>query len=327
MKAQLLLCALVVSTCAQAASDLQTAPPKPAAGKPIARVNGVVLTDRDLLREMYTIFPYARVHNGFPQTMEADIRKGAMKMIVFEELVYQEALRRKMTISPAEMKAAMADFRKRFPNQDEYDKFLKSEANNSPDVLRTKIRRSLLIEEMLKLNVSDRATVSVAEAKAYYDHNPDKFRIPDSLSVQTISILPPPNATPEQLKDVRKRAETAYRQAKTARNYEEFGLLAEKLSEDDYRVMMGDHKAVDKNQLPPEILKAAMSMKDGQISDLIPVGTAFCVFRLNAHVPPGMQKFEAVKDSLRKKLEQAKTEQLRSSLGQKLRAGAKVEEL
>ena len=30
-------------------------------GKPVARVNGSVLTDRDLLREMYIIFPYARV--------------------------------------------------------------------------------------------------------------------------------------------------------------------------------------------------------------------------------------------------------------------------
>src|SRR5579872_6248431 len=35
-------------------------------GRPVVRVNGTILTDRDLLREMFTIFPYARVHNGFP---------------------------------------------------------------------------------------------------------------------------------------------------------------------------------------------------------------------------------------------------------------------
>ena len=35
-------------------------------------MNGAVLTDRDLLREMYTIFPYAKQHNGgFPQAMES----------------------------------------------------------------------------------------------------------------------------------------------------------------------------------------------------------------------------------------------------------------
>src|SRR5580698_10544363 len=56
-----------------------------ASGKPVARVNGAVLTDRDLLREMYNIFPYARQHKGsFPQELEPSIRSGALKMIVFE---------------------------------------------------------------------------------------------------------------------------------------------------------------------------------------------------------------------------------------------------
>ena len=54
--------------------------------KPVARVNGAVLTDRDLLREMYAIFPYAQQHNGFPKAQEAAIRQGALEMIIFEEL-------------------------------------------------------------------------------------------------------------------------------------------------------------------------------------------------------------------------------------------------
>ena len=69
-------------------------------GKPVARVNGAVLTDRDLQREMFAIFPYARQHNGnVPQEMEPQIRQGAMQMIIFEELLYQEAQRRKITVS------------------------------------------------------------------------------------------------------------------------------------------------------------------------------------------------------------------------------------
>jgi hypothetical protein len=32
------------------------------------------------------------------------------------------------------------------------------------------------------------------------------------------------------------------RQAKETKSYEDFGLLAEKISEDDFRVNMGDHK-------------------------------------------------------------------------------------
>ena len=83
-----------------------------AAGKPVARVNGSVLTDADLVREEYAIFPYARQHNGIPKDLAPQIRDGALKMIIFEELVYQEALRRKMTVPAAKMQRAEADFRK-----------------------------------------------------------------------------------------------------------------------------------------------------------------------------------------------------------------------
>ena len=92
-----------------------SAPSAGAAGnKPVARVNGTVLTDHDLLREEYAIFPYASQHSGIPKGMEPQIRKGAMQMIVFEELVYQEAERQKMTIPQARMDQAMAQFRKQF---------------------------------------------------------------------------------------------------------------------------------------------------------------------------------------------------------------------
>src|SRR6516165_1142001 len=66
--------------------------------KPVARVNGAVLTNADLVREEYAIFPYARQHNGIPKEFEKQIHDGALKMVIFEELVYQEALHRKMAV-------------------------------------------------------------------------------------------------------------------------------------------------------------------------------------------------------------------------------------
>ena len=58
------------------------------------------------------------------------------------------------------------------------------------------------------------------------------------------------------MKEGTKRAEDALRQAKATKNYEDFGMLAEKISEDDYRVMMGDHKPVDRAKLPPYVVQA-----------------------------------------------------------------------
>src|SRR5208337_4677640 len=115
------------------------------------------------------IFPYARVHNGFPQAMEADIRAGAMQMIIFEELVYQEARRRNLTVSPAQMARATAQFRQQFHSLQEYQQFLQGEFQGSQKLLQAKVERSLLIDKLLKQEVTDKAAVSVAEAKAYFD--------------------------------------------------------------------------------------------------------------------------------------------------------------
>lgn len=299
-----------------------------AAGKPVARVNGAVLTDRDLVREEYTIFPYARQHNGVPKGMEADVRAGAMKMIEFEELVYQEAQRRKMTVPPTRMQQAQAAFRKQFTSPEEYNELLKSEFNGSKALLNAKIERSLLIEQLLKLEVEAKSGITVAQARNFYDQNPNRFAIPESYSVQTISIIPPGNASPEQAKEARKKADDALRQAKLTKSYDDFGLLAEKISEDDYRVMMGDHKAVDKAKLPPQVLQAVLTMQPGQMSGLIDIGNnGFTIVRLNEHIPAGKRKFEGVRDSIREYLQKQKAEELRSALDKRLRKNAKVEEL
>jgi peptidyl-prolyl cis-trans isomerase C len=298
------------------------------AGKPVARVNGVVLTDVDLVREEYAIFPYAKQHGGkIPAEMEPGIRKGALDMIIFEELVYQDAQKRNVTIPAERLNKAVAEFRKQFDTPAQYREYLQSEFNGNEQGLREKIKRSLLIEQLLKSEVEAKSAVSAVELRGFYDKNPQKFQYPESFAIQTISVIPPQNATAAQLKEAKKRADEAYKQAKTTKTAMEFGLLAEKVSEDDYRVMLGDHKWVSRAQMPPEILPLALKMKDGEMSGLIQVGPNYVVFRMNKHIPAGKTPFAQVKDSLRKELEKQKTDQVRAALNKRLHQNAKVETL
>ncbi|HLW52794.1 MAG TPA: peptidylprolyl isomerase [Candidatus Angelobacter sp.] len=307
-----------------------------AMAKPVERVNGTVLTEKDLLREMYSIFPYARQHNGFPKAMEAEIRRGALMMITFEELVYQEALRRKMTVTPERLATAQREFRKQFASDQQYQEFVQAEANGSARVMRTRIRRSLLIEDLLKAEITTKSSVTLAEAKAFYLKNPKRFQLPDSYTLQTITVMPPSSANPkqapapptaEQLKQMKTRADEALQQAKAAKTDEEFGLVAEKISEDDYRVMMGKHRPMQAAQLPPEILKAASQMQPGQISGLIQAEGAYTIIRLNGFTPARMQRFAEVSSSLRTQMQRSKAEQLRQDLDKRLRKNADIEQL
>jgi len=298
-----------------------------AAGKPVVRINGSVLTDVDLVREEYSIFPYARQHNGLPKDLAPQIRDGAMKMLIFEELVYQEALRRNVAVPAAKMQHAEADFRQQFATPDEFNALLQSEFHGSRPLLREKIRRSLMIEAFLKTEVDNKSVITEAEARAYYEKNPVRFQHPESFTFQTISMLPPPNATAAQLKEGPVRAQKALSQAKATKTAEEFGLLAEKISDDDYRVVMGQHKPMAVSELAPQVVKALAAMKVGAVSDVIQIEQAYTIVRLGDHTPTGKAKFEEVKAQLEKELQKSKENGLRAALDKKLRQNAKIEEL
>jgi parvulin-like peptidyl-prolyl isomerase len=295
--------------------------------KPVVRVNGAVLTQIDLVREMYTIFPYAQQHNGFPKELEPEIRNGALQMIIFEELLYQEAKRRNVAVPPERLARAQASFRKQFPDQAAYEQYIKVELKGSKQALNEKIRRSLLIEQMLKTEVDAKSQVTLAAAKEFYDKNPKVFEHGETVAIQTISIIPPENASKQIQQEARLKIKDIHRLAMNTKNYKEFGLLAEQLSDDDWRTNMGDRKTVDVTKLPPEVVKAARAMKSGQVSEVIQLDRAYVVFRLNAHTPAGKTPFAEVKTKLQSDLQKQKTVEYRAALNQKLRKDAKIEML
>src|SRR6202008_4028200 len=102
---------------ASSSSGMQPMTNEQMAAKVAIRVNGAALTELDVRREMVSIFPYAVQHNGFPKDMEPQIRKGAVEMVVFEELLYQEAKRRNVEVTAEKVAKAEATFRKQFPQE------------------------------------------------------------------------------------------------------------------------------------------------------------------------------------------------------------------
>jgi parvulin-like peptidyl-prolyl isomerase len=340
MKVKSLICSLfllaVATAYAQVASHAPTVftpvPSDPAlapmtpTSQPVAHINGTVLTEADLVREEFAIFPYARQHNGIPKELESQVRDGAEKMMIFEELVYQEALRRKMTVPPAKIQQSEKDFQKTFANPEDFNAFMQSEFHGSRRLLDEKIRRSLLIDSLLKIEIEDKSTVSAREVREFYDQNSDRFRIPESYIFQTITVLVPDKATAGQVKEARERAEKELTGARATKSNDEFGLLAEKISDDDYRVMEGQHKATPVSQLPPEVVNAFKKMKIGEVSGVVQIGQAFTILRLNAHFPGGEQKLDEVKAKIALDLQQRKNNQLRAALDQRLRQSARIEQ-
>ena len=99
------------------------------------------------------------------------------------------------------------------------------EMHGSRQVLRKRIERSLLIEQVLKTDVDDKSAVSLAEIKAFYDKNPARFEKAESFDFQSISILPPPKPTAPGRAKTR---EEALRQAQLRRLIRNLGCWQKK---------------------------------------------------------------------------------------------------
>lgn len=331
----LVLIAILAAT-AQVASHAPTVqpanvPPTAAvapSGRPVLRVNGAVLTDRDLVREMLNVFPYAKQHGGkFPKDSEPEIRKAALRNLEFEELAYQEAKRRGLAVAPARLNQAVKDFRAQFDDETKFQQYLKAEQKGSQEELRSKVRRAILIDMVLKAEVEDRAKYTDAQLRAFYDKNPDRFRKPDSVSIQTITIAYGDNPSPADKKKARERADEALKQAQATKDYEGFGQIAEKVSVDDWHVMMGDHKWLHRGRMPEAVEKVVFSMKPGEVSGIIDAGDSYCIARVNGREDSHLVGFNEVKGRLKQDLEKQKKDELRAAFDKRLRKTAKIEEL
>jgi peptidyl-prolyl cis-trans isomerase C len=311
-------------------SHTPTVPAKVAAVAPaavVARVNGAALTERDLQREMSKLFPYSGVHGGrIPGEYAAELRQQAKNQIVFDELLHQEALRRKMTVPTATFADVMEQARERFPSLKEYQDYAVREYG-SVQGFEAQIRRALLIALLLDKEITQKVRVSDAELKQFYGQNQGRFRKPESIWIQSISLNFPPNSTPAQRSTLRARAVNLLAMAKAATTFEEFGRLAEKFSEDDWRIMMGDHKWIHRGRLPAAVEAVAFTMKAGQVSDIIETSEAFVIVRINGVQPQRQIPFSEVSASLREDLEKAKLADVRRQFEKYLRKTFVVEEL
>jgi parvulin-like peptidyl-prolyl isomerase len=302
-------------------------PASVAAGKVVARVNGITVTQRDLQEQMERLFPYYSIHGGnVPEKYQSEIHDKALQQIIDDELMYQAAQKGGMTVTPATMADVLKQARSRFPSSAAYSGYAKAQYG-SVQAFEKRIRRAVLIAKYQDREVVEKSKFSDAKLREIYDSNKKRFVRPESVWLQTISVNVPNNPSREQTRMAAERMAEALPKAKAAKNHDDFGLLAEKYSEDDYRVMLGDHKWVHLVSLPEPLAKAAAAMKPGSVSDIISTPGSLVILRINEKRSEKLMEFTEVAPMLRQQLEDSGRKERAAQLRTQLRKNAKIEVL
>ncbi len=294
---------------------------------PIVRVNGVALTQVQLDEEMQRLFPYYAIHGGrVPPSAEAELRKQAMHDLVLHELVYQEARRRNLQVPPSAWEKRIGQIRQGFTSREAYQAAA-AKKYGSVATFERRLRRAMLVERLWDLEVTRKSVVTDQAARAYYESHKAQYVRPEAVWLQTITIKFPSTATAEQTQQARKIAEAVLVKAKAAKTYDEFGELAEQLSQDDWRVMMGDHRWVHRGTVAPDIEQAVFSLKAGETSGIVESSSGYIILRANDHQQKRQMSYTEMAVSVRQQLAMEKRDRRSKEFEQLLRGKATIEVL
>jgi len=282
-----------------------------AADSVVAKVNGTSLTQKDLDRELDRLIPRITFHKSVPEEKRKMYYDKALEELINRELEYQYAVAKGMKVDKEKVDEQMERIKARFNKPEDFKAALEKEGITEKN-LRTQIEKNMLTQDAYKKAVIDPSQVTEKETKEYYDKNKAGFKQPESVKLGLISAKEEKKA-----KDILAKIKAGG----------DFGDLAYKMSEDDYRVKSGEIGYVHKGRMLPEIEDVAFKLNVGQISDLIKAGDYWYIIRVEDKKPAHQMSFDEAKDKLKKDLEAEHLRENKDKWITDLRAKAKIDVL
>ena len=292
------------------------------AQKPVATVNGKpILADK-----VYSVYRMnqqmlqqrGRVLNA---TDDQALRAQSLEVVVADELLYQAALAKGITASPAEVDAAVKQLKLRVGSEGTYKKFL-AESGLTEAEVRREVGRNIQTEAYGKGLVAGKG-VSEEQAKKFYDANSPKgmFNVPEQVHVQYI-LVKVSEKDPESVRlEAKKRAEEA---AKRAAAGEDFTALAKQYSQDPTAARGGDIGFFPRGVMFPKFEEIAFAAKPGEVTPLFETPKGFNVMKILEKKPESTRTYEEVKNELMLDLGRVMEQDILKAKIQELAAAAKI---
>jgi len=295
--------------------------PADALPKPVAKVNGTVLTEADLEAALNEIMPAGVFHGGFSSEKRAKYRPQAFEKMIDKELFYQEAVKMGLKIDEEIIKAEREKTIKRLGGEKKVKAALKN-AGLTDDQYREKLQKKHLVKRLIVVEVKDKAQASDEEVKAYYEANKKKFMRPEARRLKHILISVKPEATAEEWKAKKARAQEVIDKIKAG---QDISKVAWDYSDGPYRVKGGDLGLVHRGRLYPTLEKEVFQLEPGRLSGIIETIYGYHVVRVEEVKPQEQMRLEDVYQSVQKELTEKKEKQIQEALTARLRENAQIE--
>lgn len=253
----------------------------------------------------------------------AQVKEKVLDNLIGQELLYQDAIGKGMTVSEDEISAQMEKIVGQFPSRDEYLKAL-SDQGITEELLKDDLKMNILLGRYIEATFKPQVSVSDDEEAAFYGQNPQYFSQPEQVRASHILIQVKEDADDAAKAEAKKKIEAVQ---KRLENGEEFSDLARELSEGPSGPNGGDLGYFGRGQMVKPFEDAVFNMEKGEISGIVQTQFGYHIIKLTDKKPAGMVPFDQVKGQIGDHLFQIKLGKILQDYIDGLKTGADIEKL
>lgn len=265
----------------------------------VTLVNGQEITKEELsdrleiLKKFYTLKYKVDFSKSGGKVTEEKLEKAVLEQIVMETLLQQEAKRRNIAVSAAEVNQAIQDWKNtKFASPDEAEKFLRDNEIEPAELKREKQYELLLGKLKQDVLSSEASEVTEDECRAYFAQHKSRYGYPEIVRARHIVV-----------KD-RLKAEQLLAKLNSGVDFAE---LAREFSEDKASAVKGgDLGYFSKGQMVPPFEKAAFSLEKDKISSIIQTEYGYHIIKVLDHKPAEELEYSDVREEVKQLLGQQK---------------------
>jgi len=263
----------------------------------IARVNNEIITQHRYDDEQAELRSrLAEQYSG--AELDAQVReesKNLLRDLIDESLMVQKAKDLDINVETDVIKQ-LDDIRKRnnLATLEDLETAIEKEGMNYED-FKDKIRRNLLMREVMEREVGSRIQVSQQDARKFYEAHKNEFKSPGMVHLQQILV----STDKRKPDEAEKRANEAVAELKAGQKFSE---VAKKYSDGPSAEQGGDVGMLKEGTLAPDIAAVVTKLDVNEFSNPIQTKYGYVILKVVERMSPGIPKFEEVQQRVEETL-------------------------
>lgn len=228
--------------------------------------------------------------NALPDEELLGIGLNSLRVLIEREVLYQEALKRKISVTDADLqarwKSEMADLTKRVGKEGEpalSEADVLKRAGTTKDEAQSELRKAMIVDLVRDQIMQEKGVkVTDQEVADWFANHKTSTRRPDMLHMKQIFFKADTTQADKRSGAAKQKADDAMKRLRAGESFEG---VANKLSEGQYKDKGGEWPLMPADQFPDFIRNAAAKLKPGEISEPIESKFGYHIIKLIEVVP------------------------------------------